>query len=267
MTFQDDVMRFWKSYAIAIKDLTEVFTSVEIYGPMIGVPVFFAIMLPFLTFYVTQHSAGSVLSKLIATPASIAGISASAGLIFMTFFSISVLGPIFLTMPILTASVIAADSFAGEKERKTSEALLATPVTRSELLLGKIIASFVPTVILTVAVFAIYGYITNYLSLQIFQQSILPTPAWLLMLLSSPFLAIVTIGIVVLVSSHVRGVKESQQISTLLVLPILIMPFAAILGIANLSVGFFEWLIVVLAFADALIIYLGVKSFRKEFML
>jgi hypothetical protein len=72
---------------------------------------------------------------------------------------------------------------------------------------------------------------------------------------------------VVLVSSHVKGVKESQQISTLLVLPILVMPFAAILGIADLSVGFFGWLIAALAVADVLIIYLGVKSFRKEFML
>ncbi len=45
------------------------------------------------------------------------------------------------------------------------------------------------------------------------------------------------------------------------------MPFAAILGIADLSVDFFAWLIAVLAVADVLIIYLGVKSFRKEFML
>jgi ABC-2 type transport system permease protein len=260
-------MGFGKAYAIAVKDLTEVFSSVEIYGPMLGVPLFFAVMLPALTFYVTQHSAGSVLSKLISTPAAAAGIPATAGLIFMTFFSISVLGPIFLTMPILTASVIAADSFAGEKERKTSEALLATPITRSELLLGKIIASLVPTVLLTLVVFAVYGYITNYLAYQIFQQTILPTAAWLMMLLTSPFLAVVTIGVVVLVSSHVKGVKESQQISTLLVLPILVMPFAAILGIADLSVGFFEWLIAFLAVAGVAIIYLGVKSFRKESML
>lgn len=267
MTFRDDFVGFKKAYAIAVKDMTEVFSSVEIYGPMLGVPTFFSIVLPVLTFYVTQHSAGSVIAKLIATPASAVGIPASEGLIFMTFFSISVLGPIFLTMPILTASVIAADSFAGEKERKTSEALLAAPVTRSELLLGKIIASFVPTVLLTVIVFAIYGSIINYLAYQIFQQIILPTSAWLLMLLTSPFLALVTIGIVVLVSSHVRGIKESQQISTLLVLPILVMPFAAILGITTLSVGFFEWLILALAVAGVAIIYLGVKSFRKEFML
>lgn len=260
-------MIFGKAYAIAIKDLNEVFSSAEIYGPMLGVPLIFSIILPVLTFYVTQHSAGSVIAKLISVPASAAGIPVAQGLIFMTFFSVSVLGPIFLTMPILTASVIAADSFAGEKERKTSEALLASPITRSELLMGKIIASFVPTVLLTVAVFAIYGYVTNRLAYQMFQQTILPTTPWLLMLLTAPFLALATIGIVVFVSSHVKGIKESQQISTLLVLPILVMPFISILGISALNTPFFEWLIVFLAIADVIIIYAGVKTFRKEYML
>ena len=101
-----------KVYAVAIKDLAEVFNSIEIYGPMLGVPLFFSIMLPVLTFYVTQHTAGSVLSKLISSSAAAVGLPTSAGLVFMAFFSISVLGPIFMTMPILTASVIAADSLS-----------------------------------------------------------------------------------------------------------------------------------------------------------
>ncbi len=234
---------------------------------MLGVPLFFSVILPFLTFYVTQHSGGSVIANLLSVPASAAGIPGAQGLIFMTFFSVSVLGPIFLTMPILTASVIAADSFAGEKERKTSEALLATPIKIPELLLGKIIASFVPTILLTIAIFVIYGYVTNYLALQIFNSTILPTGPWLMMLFVAPFLAIGTIGIVVFVSSHVRGIKEAQQISTLLVLPILVMPFIAVLGIANLSVAFFAWMALFLAIGDILIIYAGVKSFRKENML
>ncbi len=260
-------MDLGKALSIGIKDLREVFSSFEIYGPMLGVPMFFAFLLPYLTFYVTQHSGGSVLARLISVPASVAGIPQAQGFIFMSFFAVSVLGPIFLTMPILTASVIAADSFAGEKERKTSEALLATPITRSELLLGKIIASFLPTVVLTLAVFAIYGCITNYLAYQMFQQYILPTPPWLMMLLVAPFLAIGTIGVVVFVSSHVKGIKEAQQISTLLVLPILVMPFIAILGIAQLSVEFLLWLTAFLAVADIVVVYLGVKSFRKEYML
>lgn len=258
-------MDFKKVYSVAIKDLTEVFSSPSIYGPMLGVPTFFALMLPFLTFYVSKYGATNIASKIAASiPASASGISPASGLLFMAFFAVSVLGPVFLTMPIFTASVIAADSFAGEKERKTSESLLSTPITVEELLLGKIMASFIPAILLTLVIFGLYGYVTNSLALSSFGQTILPTPAWLMMLASAPFLAIAAIGIVVLVSSHVKGIKEAQQISTLLILPILVMPFISIFNIVNLTVSFFLWLNAVLFVVDVVIIYVGVKSFRKE---
>jgi ABC-type Na+ efflux pump permease subunit len=65
-------------------------------------------------------------------------------------------------MPIITASVLAADSFAGEKERKTAEALLLTPATNEELLVGKILASLIPAVLLTAIVFLIYAGIIDF---------------------------------------------------------------------------------------------------------
>ncbi len=256
-----------KSYAIAIKDIKEVFSSISIYGPMLAVPLFFAIVLPVLTFYVTIYAAPAIASRistLATVPAALHGAGAAT---FMAYFSVNILGPIFLTMPILTAAVIAADSFAGEKERKTAESLLATPVSASELLLGKILASFIPTVILTLVVFAIYGSITEYLSIITFHLHILPTLPWLMMILTAPFLAIVTIGIIVLVSAHVRGIKEAQQVSTLLILPILIMPFASILGLADLTVGFFAYTILLLSLVSIVLFYIGVKTFRKESML
>ncbi len=257
-------MDLGKAYAIAIKDLKEVFGSPEIYGPMLGVPIFFSVMLPVLTFYVTRNAAPSIAARIASIPLAALGSASTSGLVFMTFFTISVLGPIFLTMPILTASVIAADSFAGEKERKTSEALLSAPIEVDELLLGKIMASFLPSVVLTIAVFTVYGIVSNALAFMVFHQYILPTAPWLMMLIVAPFLAIAAIGIVVLVSSHVKGIKEAQQISTLLILPILVMPFISILGFASLTVSFFLWISAFLVLADAAIIYAGIRSFRKE---
>jgi lysylphosphatidylglycerol synthetase-like protein (DUF2156 family) len=100
-----------------------------------------------------------------------------------------------------------------------------------------------------------------------FHEYILPTAAWLMMILTSPFLAIVTIGIVVLVSSHVRGVKESQQISTLIILPVLIMPFISILGLASLTVTFFAYVILILAAMSLALFYVSIRTFRKDRML
>ncbi|MGC8495607.1 MAG: ABC transporter permease subunit [Candidatus Micrarchaeia archaeon] len=258
-------MQTERAMAVAKKDMQEVFSSISIYGPMLGVPLFFAILLPVLTFYVAMYAAPSLATRIIPQVAASGTNVKSAA--FMAFFSVNVLGPIFLTMPILTASVIAADSFAGEKERKTSEALLATPITKAELMIGKILASFIPTILLTLAVFAIYGSVTDFLSNKAFGVLVLPTPPWFMMLLTAPLLAIATIGIVVIVSAHAKGIKEAQQISTLLVLPILMMPFIAIMNIANMNVVFFAYLIAFLAAASIIILYVGVKWFRKEAIL
>ena len=46
----------------------------------------------------------------------------------------------------MTSAVIAADSFAGEKERKTLEALLYTPTTDLELFTGKVLAPWLAAV-------------------------------------------------------------------------------------------------------------------------
>ncbi len=259
-------MNIGKAYAIMVNDLSEVFSSKAIYMPMIAVPAFFAIMLPLLTFYISTYNISGIASRIVgsASPIAVGGFN---GPVFMAYFSVYVLGPIFMTMPIFTAAVIAADSFAGEKERKTAEALLSTPIKTSELLFGKIAASFIPAVLLTLAVFAIYGSVTNYLSFKSFNTYVLPTTSWILMILLSPFLSLAAIGIVVLVSAHVQGIKEAQQISSLLILPVLVLPFTSILGIADLTPGFFLGVMVFLFILDIGVVYFGIKSFRKESIL
>jgi len=64
--------------------------------------------------------------------------------------------PFFLIMPLMFSTVIAAESFAGERERKTIEALLYTPATDTELFLGKVLAAFTPAVLITWGGFIAY---------------------------------------------------------------------------------------------------------------
>jgi len=261
-------MNLKNSYIVAVKDIKEVFSSISIYGPMIGVPLFFAVVLPFMSFYVAFYNAPYVAARIASLPTAPQYLRNLIGTTsFLDYFSINVLGPVFLTMPIITASVIAADSFSGEKERKTSEALLSTPIAKSDLLFGKMLASFVPTILLTLVVFAVYGSVINILSFNAFHEYVLPTTAWFMMIVTSPFLAVAAIGFVVMISAHVRGTKEAQQISTLLILPILTLPFISVLGIADLTASFFVYLTLGLFVLDVAVIYVSIKSFRKESIL
>ena len=52
--------------------------------------------------------------------------------------------------------VSASESFVGEKERNTLEALLATPMTDGELYLGKLVAAFIPPALSSAVAMATY---------------------------------------------------------------------------------------------------------------
>ena len=71
----------------------------------------------------------------------------------------------------------------------------------------------------------------------------------------------------VFVSARVKNIKEAQQISSLLVLPVLLLPFASIFGVVDLTVAFMLYTIMALAVADLIIVYLGTRTFRKEALL
>ena len=256
-------MKFVNVYQITWKDIKEVFSSILIFGPMFGIPLAFAVILPVLSVYIAVHEAPAIASA-INIPNISSALPAFKSIAFMDYFSINILGPITMTMPIITSAVIAADSFAGEKERKTAESLLSTPMSKTELLFGKILASFLPAVIMSIIAFVIYGSIVNYLAFQQFHLFILPTLPWLLMLAAVPFLALAPISIVVLISSHVKGIKEAQQLTSLLVLPLLVLPFASLLGLASLSASFMLYLILLMAVSDILLFYISVAVFSRE---
>ena len=54
------------------------------------------------------------------------------------------LAPLFMIVPLMVSAVIAADAFAGEKERRTMEMLLHLPITDRDLFLAKLLTSYIP---------------------------------------------------------------------------------------------------------------------------
>ena len=59
-------------------------------------------------------------------------------------------------VPVTSAMSVAAYSVVGEKQARTLEPLLATPITTFELLAGKVLGALLPAVALSVHLFAIY---------------------------------------------------------------------------------------------------------------
>ena len=174
--------------------------------------------------------------------------------------------PVFLIIPIMAASVIASDSFAGEKERKTIEALLATPLSDGEMLLGKMLVSFTPAVITTLTSFALYSAVVDYLTVGIFNgRLLLPNQVWLQLVLAlAPALAFADIGLTVLISARVKGVREAQQISALLLLPLIAVVLGQASGAMALDPFLINMLIALLLAFDIMVFAAAVKTFGRN---
>jgi len=148
------------------------------------------------------------------------------------------LAPMFLMLPLMFSSTIASESFAGERERKTMEALLYTPATDMELFSGKILAAAVPAIGITWIAFAVYTLILNIAPWEYFQRVWFPLPTWWpLIFWVTPALVSLSIAFSVLISARVQTFMEAYQSSASIVLLVVLLFAGQMTGVLYLSVG------------------------------
>lgn len=144
--------------------------------------------------------------------------------------------PLFLIAPIMTASLVAADAFAGERERKTLEALLYSPASALEIFTGKVAGALVPAIAIDVGGLLLFILATNAASLLAFSQPFAPSGLHLAIgLLLGPAVAALAVVVVVLVSARVKGAQEANQVAALLVLPVLGLLVGQLSGVVFLD--------------------------------
>lgn len=168
----------------------------------------------------------------------------------LLFFLIYLFAPMYLVLPLMVSSVIAADSFAGEKERRTFEALAYTPTTDRELLVAKMCAGWLPGILVGLAGFVIYTVVVDLVTWQVMGYLALPNLFWLLLAFwVGPAAAGMGLGVTVFVSSRVNTFQEAYQIGSLVVLPVVLLMIGQISGFFYLntllvfSVGLVLWVI------------------------
>jgi len=147
--------------------------------------------------------------------------------------------PLFLFIPGMMPIVISSDSFAGEKERKTMEGVLLLPMNKTELILGKVLASFIPSMVISLACFFALGIIVNVMLLSYLDDVILffsDIPIMLVGLVLTPFWALLNIQISVIISSRAKDMKSAQSISGALVTPVLGIMLVQIFNPAFLTI-------------------------------
>lgn len=267
-------MNMQKAWLVFKKDWLEIKRNWQVLIPIIIVPIIFSVAFPIILMFISNAPTQNIGSNDISAslipslPTEIQAQLAqfTEAQIMIYFLVLYFFAPFFLIIPIMASSVIGSDSFAGERERKTIEALLATPISDSELLLGKILVSFIPAMIITFVSFGVYATMVDAITYGMFNgMLLLPNVNFLIMIFGvAPTLALCSIGLTVIISAKVKGFKEAQQISVVLLLPVLGLVFAQISGVLILGPVVLAALIGILAIVDIAIFYVGVKIFQRE---
>jgi ABC-2 type transport system permease protein len=132
--------------------------------------------------------------------------------------------PLFLIVPLMVSAVLAGDSFAGEKERRTMETLLHLPVRARDLYIAKLLAGFLPSVGVAWIGFALFCVVSTISTWPVMGRAFLPTWLWAIVILwIAPAVAAVGLGIMVRVSARVRNTPEAQQLGGAVVLPLVVL--------------------------------------------
>jgi len=264
----------WRAVkAIVRKDLKVVFQNKGVSIPLIVVPLLVMGVMPALAAIVPaiQEMPGASLSEiepfLRAMPAGLqaelAGYNEAQTIIVV--FLVYLLAPMYLILPLMVASVIAADSFAGEKERKTMEALLHTPTTDRELLLAKMLGAWLPALGIAWGGFVLYGIVANLAAWPTMGHIFFPNTMWIILALwVAPAVAALGLGTTVLLSARAETFQEAYQLGAIVVIPIVLLVVGQATGLMYLSSRLVILLGAVLWVVDAALLWLGGRKFRRS---
>lgn len=270
-------MNWRKIRIIAWKDILEVRQNKSVLASMIVVPLIIMVILPAVMLVVvnTTGSADALndpdLQMMFERiPASISNMFGDLNDVQMTVTMILgfLFAPMFLIMPLMLSASIAAESFAGERERKTLEALLYTSATDTELFVGKALAAFIPSVLVGIISFLIYAVVLNVGGYPIFERIWFPLNTWYpLVFWVSPAFAALGVGATVLISAKVQTFMGAYQASGSLVILVLGLVVGQASGLLYLSVwvgliiGFVVWL------AAGVLFFLAIQQFNRKTLL
>lgn len=259
--------------AIVRKDLRVVRENKGVSIPMIIIPILVLVVIPTMATFapLLQYIPASLLAGvnlfLEHAPNSIQAEFArydevqSIVVLSLGYF----MAPMYLILPHMVANVIGADSFAGEKERGTLEAMLYTPTTDGELLLAKLLSAWLPAMVVSWGGFLLYAVVVNVAAWQTMGRVFFPNAMWMVLALwLAPAVAGLGLSATVLISSRAKGFQDAYQLGIVVILPVLLLAVAQMSGAVFIDV----WLVFVLGailwIVDVVLLGLGARTFRRD---
>jgi ABC-2 type transport system permease protein len=124
-----------------------------------------------------------------------------------------------LAIPALIPATLAAYAIVGERVQGSLEPVLSTPVTPRELLFGKALAAFMPSVVIAYLVFGLFIAVVELFAHPGIAHALIKGPDVIAQAVFTPLLALWSIWIGMAVSARTSDPRTAAQLSTVVSLP------------------------------------------------
>ena len=231
---------------VFVKDLQELSKNRYVFYSMLLLPV----LLVTITII-------NIYSAVNTTPVSLVEIS----ILVSTFSEIIIL------IPAIVSVLIGSTSVVIEKNNRSLEPLLATPITDTELLVGKALAPFIPAIILGYAAYGVVIPTVDFMTYPVFGIYILPTNMMLYqMVVMAPLVGLFGTFVALFISTKIKDVRAAQQVSTLAIMPLFLV---LIIGSIAFASTFDLLVVLTIVLIGAVIGFarLTIRQFNRESIL
>lgn len=255
-------------YAMIYKDFRGVVSNRRLFASLLIVPIVLTVLLPSI-FVIAGHFTPDdpdLQQMLSLLPESIQE-SSLEQLIHQMLLNY-ILPVFFLMIPIMTASIMAASSFVGEKEKRTLETLFYAPLTLKEIFRAKVLACFLVSMLVSLISFAAMLLVLETELFFLTGSGLFPGISWLvILLLVSPAISLIAITLIVRQSAKAKTVEESQQGAVFLIIPVVLLAIGQFTGVLMLNVWVLLGLGVLCALVAGLLLKRAMGNFTYEKLL
>lgn len=171
----------------------------------------------------------------------------------------------FVIVAVFVSTSLASYSIVGEKVERSLEPLLATPTTVSEILLGKMLAAFLPTILATLVGATVFMTIVDALSAPHLGYLFYPNGTIaVLLVLTTPLACLLSVEVDVIISARAADIRAAQQLGGLLVLPFGAIYVLGEIQAISLDTPTLLAISTILAVADVLFFFVSRAAFQRE---
>lgn len=220
------------------KDIKELTSNRMVVIPMIIVPLIFCVVMPGVVGgvalglnQVDTINGADMLKRVIdfyPIPAVFNTLPHQIAYLMLNYTFV----PLFMIVPLMVASIVSANAIVGEKERKTLETLLYSPITNREFIVAKLAGAFLPAFAAAFIGFVGYFIVGNAVSLAIVHTLIIRSPIWIpAILLLAPAVSLLGLTATLFVSLKAKTFMEAQQTAGIIVLPLVLLVIVQISGL------------------------------------